>query len=102
MAVKTDPTESLRRVPIFGGLDKKELETLAKLVKEQQYGAGATIVKAGAAGTACTSSRKAACRSSGMGRRWPPWVPASSSAKLPCWTAVHGRLTSGPTPTRSA
>ena len=50
MAVKTDPTESLRRVPIFGGLDKKELETLAKLVKEQQYGAGATIVKAGAGG----------------------------------------------------
>src|SRR2546428_5488069 len=50
MAVKTDPTESLRRVPIFSGLDKKELETLAKLVKEQQYGAGATIVKAGAGG----------------------------------------------------
>jgi len=50
MAVKTDPTESLRRVPIFRGLDKKELETLAKLVKEQQYGAGATIVQAGAGG----------------------------------------------------
>ena len=50
MAVKTDPTESLRRVPIFSGLDKKELETLAKLVKEQQYAAGATIVKSGAGG----------------------------------------------------
>ncbi|TMD15763.1 MAG: cyclic nucleotide-binding domain-containing protein [Chloroflexi bacterium] len=50
MAVKTDPTESLRRVPIFSGLAKKELETLARLVKEQRYGAGATIVKAGAGG----------------------------------------------------
>src|SRR5947207_13997472 len=50
MAVKTDPIESLRRVPIFSGLDKKELETLAKLVKEQQYSAGATIVKSGAGG----------------------------------------------------
>src|SRR2546429_3981902 len=50
MAVKTDPIESLRRVPIFSGLDKKELETLAKLVKEQQYAAGATIVKSGAGG----------------------------------------------------
>src|SRR5438128_10416676 len=50
MAVKTDPTESLRRVPIFSGLAKKELETLARLVKEQRYEAGATIVKAGAGG----------------------------------------------------
>src|SRR5438309_7353413 len=50
MAVKTDPTESLRRVPILSGLDKKELEMLAKLVKEQPYAAGATIVKAGAGG----------------------------------------------------
>ena len=50
MAVKTDPTESLRRVPLFAGLDRKELELLAKLAKEQQYEPGATIVKAGASG----------------------------------------------------
>jgi CRP/FNR family transcriptional regulator, cyclic AMP receptor protein len=50
MAVKTDPTESLRRVPLFAGLDRKELELLAKLAKEQRYEAGATIVKAGAGG----------------------------------------------------
>jgi CRP/FNR family cyclic AMP-dependent transcriptional regulator len=50
MAVKTNPTESLRRVPLFSGLDKKELESLGKLIKEQQYGAGATIVKSGAGG----------------------------------------------------
>ena len=48
MAVKTDPTESLRRVPLFAGLDRKELELLAKLAKEQRYEAGATIVKSGA------------------------------------------------------
>jgi len=50
MAVKTDPTESLRRVPLFAGLDRKELELLAKLAKEQRYEAGATIVKTGAGG----------------------------------------------------
>ena len=50
MAVKTDPTESLRRVPLFAGLDRKELELLSKLIKEQRYGAGTTIVKAGASG----------------------------------------------------
>src|SRR5260370_543689 len=50
MAVKTDPTESLRRVPLFAGLDRKELEILGKLIKEQRYAAGATIVKSGAGG----------------------------------------------------
>jgi CRP-like cAMP-binding protein len=50
MAVKTDPTESLRRVPIFAGLDRKELELLAKLAKEQRYEPGATIVESGASG----------------------------------------------------
>jgi len=50
MAVKTDPTESLRRVPLFAGLDRKELELLSKLAKEQRYDAGATIVKSGAGG----------------------------------------------------
>ena len=50
MAVKTDPTESLRRVPLFAGLDHKELEMVSRLIKEQRYAAGATIVKAGAGG----------------------------------------------------
>ncbi len=50
MAVRTDPTESLRRVPLFSGLDRKELELLAKLTKEQRYESGATIVKSGAGG----------------------------------------------------
>src|SRR5438270_2565237 len=50
MAVKTDPTESLRRVPLFAGLDRKELEMLGKLIKEQSYAVGSTIVKAGAGG----------------------------------------------------
>jgi CRP/FNR family transcriptional regulator, cyclic AMP receptor protein len=50
MAVKTDPTESLRRVPLFTGLDRKELDMLGKLIKEQRYAAGTTIVKAGSGG----------------------------------------------------
>jgi len=50
MAVKTDPTESLRRVPLFAGLDRKELEILGRLVKEQRYEPGTTIVESGAGG----------------------------------------------------
>jgi CRP/FNR family transcriptional regulator, cyclic AMP receptor protein len=50
MAVKTDPTETLRQVPLFSSLDKKELAMIAKLVKEQSYQPGTTIVKAGAGG----------------------------------------------------
>lgn len=50
MAVKTDPTESLRRVSLFAGLDRKELEVLGKLVNEQRYEPGAIIVKSGAGG----------------------------------------------------
>ena len=50
MAVKTDPTESLRQVPLFSSLDKKELGMLAKIVKEQAYEPGQVIVKAGAGG----------------------------------------------------
>jgi CRP-like cAMP-binding protein len=50
MAVKTDPTESLRRVPLLAGLERKELELIAKLAKEQRYEPGATIVKSGASG----------------------------------------------------
>ncbi|MDQ6885230.1 MAG: cyclic nucleotide-binding domain-containing protein [Candidatus Dormibacteraeota bacterium] len=50
MAVKTDVTDVLRRVPLFSGLDRKELSMLAKLVKEQRYAAGTEIVKAGSTG----------------------------------------------------
>lgn len=46
MAAKTDVSDELRRVPLFGGLDRKELGMLAKLVKEQRYSAGTTIVEA--------------------------------------------------------
>lgn len=50
MAVKTDPTESLRQVPLFSSLDKKELQILAKIIREQAYEPGQVIVNAGAGG----------------------------------------------------
>lgn len=50
MAGKTDATDELRRVPLFSGLDRKELAILAKLVKDQRYAAGTEIVKAGSSG----------------------------------------------------
>jgi CRP-like cAMP-binding protein len=50
MAVKTDPSESLKQVPLFQSFDKKELGTLAKLAREQSYEPGQVIVKAGAGG----------------------------------------------------
>jgi CRP/FNR family transcriptional regulator, cyclic AMP receptor protein len=50
MATKTDPIESLRKVPLFAGLEKRELEPLARLIKEQPFRKGDVIVKAGAGG----------------------------------------------------
>jgi CRP-like cAMP-binding protein len=50
MAVKTDPVESLRQVPLFSGLDKKELGMISKLIKEQSYSPGEVIVTTGSAG----------------------------------------------------
>jgi CRP-like cAMP-binding protein len=50
MAVKTDPVESLRQVPLFSGLDKKELGMISKLIKEQSYAPGEVIVTTGSAG----------------------------------------------------
>jgi CRP/FNR family transcriptional regulator, cyclic AMP receptor protein len=46
----TDRTAQLRKVPLFSGLDRKELDELAHLLKEQRYRAGATIVQDGASG----------------------------------------------------
>ncbi len=42
--------EQLRKVPLFSGLSKKELELLARLLKEQKHPAGSTIVEDGQGG----------------------------------------------------
>lgn len=49
MALK-DSVLHLEKVPLFAGLDRKELEMLAHLLKERRYQAGATIFEAGSAG----------------------------------------------------
>src|SRR5205807_8020040 len=49
MAAK-DTIAELKRVPLFSGLDRKELEMLGHLLKERRYQAGATMVEAGSAG----------------------------------------------------
>lgn len=45
-----DRVAQLKKVPLFAGLDRKELEMLAHLLKEHEYPAGTTIVEAGTAG----------------------------------------------------
>lgn len=47
---RTETTEELKRVPLFGELDRRELAMLAKLLKEQRYPAGTVIVKRGTTG----------------------------------------------------
>lgn len=47
---KTDTTAELKKVPLFAGLDRHELEMIGKLLKEQSYAKGAVIVKNGATG----------------------------------------------------
>jgi CRP/FNR family transcriptional regulator, cyclic AMP receptor protein len=46
-----NPTvDTLRRVPLFTGLDTKELESIAATMRERTFRAGDTVVEEGAAG----------------------------------------------------
>jgi CRP/FNR family transcriptional regulator, cyclic AMP receptor protein len=46
-----NPTvEMLRRVPLFAGLDSKELESIAATMRERTFRAGDTVVQEGATG----------------------------------------------------
>jgi CRP/FNR family cyclic AMP-dependent transcriptional regulator len=42
--------ETLRRVPLFAGLDEKELRSIAGSMKERTFEAGSTVVEEGATG----------------------------------------------------
>jgi CRP/FNR family cyclic AMP-dependent transcriptional regulator len=44
------PEELIRQVPLFSGLDKKELQGLASTMKERQFDTGDTIASEGATG----------------------------------------------------
>jgi CRP/FNR family transcriptional regulator, cyclic AMP receptor protein len=46
----TDSIGQLKKVPLFAGLDRKELEMLSHLLKEHRYKPGTTIVQDGSAG----------------------------------------------------
>ena len=50
-AVPRAPIEVLRRVPLFSGLDDRELEQLADRFQERSYPEGAVIVEEGSTGT---------------------------------------------------
>ena len=42
--------ETLQRVPLFAGLDKKELQTIAATMRERRFAAGETVIQEGAGG----------------------------------------------------
>jgi CRP-like cAMP-binding protein len=46
----TSTVDELKRVPLFAGLDRRELDLLAHQVKERRFAAGAVIMKEGATG----------------------------------------------------
>ena len=46
------PIETLRRVPIFTDLTKKEVQQIARLFKERRFAKGETVVKEGSGGAA--------------------------------------------------
>ena len=43
-------TETLKKVPLFAGLDDRELEKIASSMRERRYEAGATVTEEGASG----------------------------------------------------
>jgi CRP-like cAMP-binding protein len=44
------PIESLERVALFAGLNKRELRQVARLFKERRFAAGETVVREGSGG----------------------------------------------------
>ena len=42
--------DTLRKVPLFADLDKKELEKIARVMRERRFAAGDTVTKEGATG----------------------------------------------------
>jgi CRP-like cAMP-binding protein len=46
----TSTVDELKRVPLFSGLDRRELDLLAHQVKERRFPAGSVIMKEGSTG----------------------------------------------------
>ncbi len=46
------PVEALQRVPLFGGLDRRDVEKIARLFKERRFSQGETVVREGSGGAA--------------------------------------------------
>ncbi len=46
------PIEALERVPLFSGLNKRELQTIARLFKKRHFSKGETVIKEGSGGAA--------------------------------------------------
>ncbi len=51
-AIAGDPVETLRLVPLFAELDRKEIQQIARLLKERRFAAGETVVMEGSGGAA--------------------------------------------------
>jgi CRP/FNR family cyclic AMP-dependent transcriptional regulator len=49
-AVATPSIDVLRRVPLFAGLERKELESIAASMRERTFPAGETVTQEGAGG----------------------------------------------------
>jgi pyruvate,water dikinase len=48
----TSPAEALKRVPLFAGLGRREVEQIARLFKERRFSKGETVVMEGSGGAA--------------------------------------------------
>ena len=46
------PIEALARIPLFTGLNKRELKQIARLFKERRFAVGETVVQEGSGGAA--------------------------------------------------
>ena len=47
-----DPVESIRRVPLFADLDRREVEQIARVFKQRRFSKGETVVMEGSGGAA--------------------------------------------------
>ena len=81
---RRDPVASLQRVELFAGMDRRQSEQIARLLKERRFAKGETVIMEGSGGAAffIIASGEARVSSKGVNRRYPRARPVLRRGRL--------------------
>ena len=81
------PTDTLKKVPLFAGLDNKELEEIASSMRERRFKAGDTVTQEGAGGVGFFIVEEGEADVAVGGEARARSAPATTSARSPSSTS---------------